>query len=379
MTLLLIVDDDPSTLDLLEILFKKEGYQIIKADGGHGALALARKYKPQLILLDLMMPDMDGIAVCRAIRRDPEISRTPVLILTAARSVDKKQEVLDSGANGYLVKPVHPAELRDQVSKFLQASPQAEPSRSEPEQIRRNAIAVLGTSGGAGTTTVAVNLAATCFKEYEDAALAELIPGSDSLIPQLGFTYGSPGGHSFSGANPQDLRQALRKHPCGLEVLVLPQGDDAVDQIHGIVEQLSSSHRCVVLDLGRGFNSRVKAVQPFISDYVVVMRADTLALPHSIKQVKQLIQNGVSWDQIHIVLVSFGAYPYFLNAEQSKQVLQAGGIQNNVLMYLPAMRQLVYMANEQRTPMVTVYPEGQKLERYFQEALKRLNVEKKPV
>ncbi len=387
MALLLIVDDNSSTLDLLEILFEKDGYQVIKADGGHGALALARKYKPQLILLDLMMPDMDGIAVCRAVRRDPSIRKTPIMMLTAARTTDKKQEILECGADEYVAKPANPAELREKVAKLLEKTSKA-PAPKPPSNDQK-VIAVIGTTGGSGTTTVAINLAASFAKADPDTILAELIPGSESVAWQLGLAADQQSAssyrQSFEDQFSKDSLTSIQKHTCGLDVLTLPQNglasanefDESGEQVQRIVQELSRSYRRIILDLGRGLNFRMQAALPYITDYVIVVRANSLALPYSIEQIKLLTQKGVSWNQIHIVLVSFGTQPYFLDLEKSKQVLQTGGIQNNVLMYLPAMRQLVYLANEQCMPMVMLYPEGQKLNRYFQEAIKRLSVEEK--
>ena len=387
MALLLIVDDDPSTLALLEILFKKSDYQVIKADGGHAAIALARKYNPQLILLDLMMPDMDGIAVCRALRKDPKTAKIPIIMLTAARSIEKQQEVMECRVDAYLTKPVQPSELRAQVGKLLQTDAEAEQPKLSKKD--RKVIAVIGTTGGAGATTVAINLAAS-FGKGQETVLAELTPGSCGLAMQLGVTSDRPTStlnQPASGPAPQDLQAAVREHSSGLKVLVAPPIGFTVNEISGsageqvwnIIRELASSHRCVVLDIGREFNSQVRVWQSLIDEYVIVVRADSLALPYSIDQIKLLVESGVSWEQIHIVLVSFGPYPYFFDLEDSKKVLKAGGIQNNVLMYLPAMRQLAYQANEQHMPMVMIDPDGQSLKRYFQEAIKCLYMEEKPV
>ena len=310
------------------------------------------------------------------------------MMLTAARTTDKRQEIFECGADEIAVKPVAPTELRARVAKLLAKTSKA--PAPEPFNNDQKVIAVIGTTGGAGTTTVAINLAVSFAKEYSDTVLAELVPGSESVARQLGLTSdrrsSSLSRQSHGDQLSKDSRLTIQKHTCGLNVLTQPQNglaadnrlDESGEQVQHIIQELSSGYRRTILDLGRGLNPQAQAALPYVDDYVIVVRADSLALPDAIEQIKLLAHNGVSWNQIHIVLVSFGSHPYFLDMEESKQVLQAGGIQNNVLMYLPAMRQLVYLANEQCMPMVTLNPEGQKLNRYFQEAIKRLVVEEKP-
>ena len=125
----LIVEDDHNIQELLQMYLEKEGYAVtVAADGGQG-LAKFRAIKPDLVLLDVMMPVMDGWAVCKAIRAD---SQTPIIMLTAKGETDDKVTGLKSGADDYVTKPFEMKELLARIEAVLRrtgGSPVEEKSR----------------------------------------------------------------------------------------------------------------------------------------------------------------------------------------------------------------------------------------------------------
>lgn len=116
---ILLVDDEPDILEFVGYNLKKEEYRVITADNGQKALALAKKYQPQLILLDVMMPGMDGIETCEQIRKTPELESTLVAFLTA-RSEDYSQLAgFEVGADDYITKPIKPKVLVSRIKALL--------------------------------------------------------------------------------------------------------------------------------------------------------------------------------------------------------------------------------------------------------------------
>lgn len=112
---LLIVDDEADLLDMLRYNFEQEGYAVETAPDGKEGLMRAREIRPDLIILDIMMPRMDGLEACRQIRRDAELHRTPVIMLTARAEDEDYVEGLDVGADVYLGKPVSVPVIVSQV------------------------------------------------------------------------------------------------------------------------------------------------------------------------------------------------------------------------------------------------------------------------
>ena len=116
---ILIIDDDLETLRLVGLMLQRQGYKVVAANNGKEGMGLARKEKPDLIVLDVMMPDMDGFAVTNSIRTDPELSDTPILMFTAKSQVDDKVAGFEAGVDDYLTKPVHPVELVAHIKALL--------------------------------------------------------------------------------------------------------------------------------------------------------------------------------------------------------------------------------------------------------------------
>ena len=117
---ILLVDDKESTLELISAtLGHDDGYQFVLARDGEEALSTALKHKPDLILLDVLMPKRDGYYVCRTLQQNPETAHIKILILTALAQEIDCQRALESGADGYLIKPFSPMALLKKLEESL--------------------------------------------------------------------------------------------------------------------------------------------------------------------------------------------------------------------------------------------------------------------
>jgi CheY-like chemotaxis protein len=117
----LLVEDDPDLLRFAQVTLRLGGYRALTATNGPAALALARKSRPHLVLLDLRLPEMDGIQVLQTLRAQPETARLPVLVLTASAGPGDKERAVAAGISDYLVKPVSADALLAAVGRALGA------------------------------------------------------------------------------------------------------------------------------------------------------------------------------------------------------------------------------------------------------------------
>ncbi|MFT4673355.1 MAG: two-component system alkaline phosphatase synthesis response regulator PhoP [Saprospiraceae bacterium] len=118
-TTILLVDDELDILEIIEYNLSAEGYHVITAENGVAAISKAKKHKPKLIILDVMMPEMDGIEACEKLRKIPELSETVITFLTA-RGEDYSQVAgFDAGADDYITKPIKPKVLVSKVKSLL--------------------------------------------------------------------------------------------------------------------------------------------------------------------------------------------------------------------------------------------------------------------
>ncbi|MEM6346161.1 MAG: response regulator transcription factor [Bacteroidota bacterium] len=116
---ILIVDDEIDILDLLEYNLEKEGYEVIKAMDGEEAIATAAKTKPDLILLDIMMPRLDGIETCRRLRELPDMEQVYVVFLTARSEEYSEVAGFEAGADDYIAKPIKPRVLLSRIRAIM--------------------------------------------------------------------------------------------------------------------------------------------------------------------------------------------------------------------------------------------------------------------
>jgi DNA-binding response OmpR family regulator len=117
---ILVVDDEPEAVDLLEFNLKQAGYNVLTAHDGAEALQKARTTLPSLVVLDLMLPEVDGLEVCKMLRRDPATTAIPIIMLTARASEIDRVLGLEIGAEDYVTKPFSPRELVLRVKKVLE-------------------------------------------------------------------------------------------------------------------------------------------------------------------------------------------------------------------------------------------------------------------
>jgi two-component system alkaline phosphatase synthesis response regulator PhoP len=116
---ILLVDDDPDILELLEYNLAKENYQLAKAFDGKEALEIAQTFKPALIIMDVMMPVMDGIETARKMKSMPEFKNTIILFLTARGEEFTEVAAFDAGAHDYIIKPIKPRALVSRINALL--------------------------------------------------------------------------------------------------------------------------------------------------------------------------------------------------------------------------------------------------------------------
>ena len=116
---ILLVDDEPDILEIVGYNLSAEGYNVITAEDGLEAVKIAKKKKPQLIILDVMMPEMDGIEACEQIRKIPELSETIITFLTARGEDYSQMAGFDAGADDYITKPIKPKVLVSKVNALL--------------------------------------------------------------------------------------------------------------------------------------------------------------------------------------------------------------------------------------------------------------------
>lgn len=116
---ILIVDDEPDMVDLIKLMLRRGGWEVLTASSGAEALQLADRFVPELILLDIMMPDLNGHEVCARLRSDERFQDTPILAFTAQAYLEEQYRAYQAGVDEFIVKPIAPAQLLERVKAYL--------------------------------------------------------------------------------------------------------------------------------------------------------------------------------------------------------------------------------------------------------------------
>jgi pilus assembly protein CpaE len=158
MTRILIIDDEPTYREMVAHALAGMKYQIETAENGTKGISLTRAFRPDLIITDVVMPELTGYDVTRALRRDPDFARLPILVLSTQTGLQDKLKSFEAGADDYMTKPFEPAELVARVSILLRHADIAMLSAPSPVVKEVRSIAVHSLRGGTGSSSLAVNL-----------------------------------------------------------------------------------------------------------------------------------------------------------------------------------------------------------------------------
>ena len=137
---ILVVDDEPDALELIEFNLRSAGYEVATATDGEGALKKARHLDPALIILDVMLPEIDGLDVCKLLRRDPATAQVPIIMLTAKAAEIDRVLGLELGADDYVTKPFSPRELVLRVKGLLRRKGDTVAEKGERIQVGELAL-----------------------------------------------------------------------------------------------------------------------------------------------------------------------------------------------------------------------------------------------
>src|SRR5512141_369136 len=254
---ILVVDDDPNVQRGLEYTLRQEGYEVVIASDGAEAFRLYGAESPDLVLLDVMLPKLDGYQVAEKIRAEEAGTRhVPIIMLTAEKEVEQKVRGLRAGADDYLVKPFHQAELLARMRSLLARFGATEGSLSKPPLGRM--IAFYGAKGGVGATTVAINTAIALHQDHDRKVV--LVDGVLQFGDHRVFLDLGPDRKSITDAvqaptvDADLMKSILVKHDSGIDLLLAPASPEEGDLIREerlteVLALLRSMYDFVIIDV----------------------------------------------------------------------------------------------------------------------------------
>lgn len=257
---ILVVDDEILLRELLRDQLVAAGYAVTLAEDGQAGLQAALMQKPDLIILDVMMPRMDGFETCTRIRETPLIADVPVIFLTASITRENRQRAFALGADDFVMKPFEKAELLAQVTAVL--SPPPPTTSAQTGQI----LALFGATAGVGTTTLAVQMShAMSVQKGGPVMLIDLDLPLGGIAARLKL-YHNPHIMDLLGLpadqiSLENISQYVQPYRAGLQVIAAPgcyssaAAMSSVENLHSVLNNLRAAGYRIVLDLGATLNS----------------------------------------------------------------------------------------------------------------------------
>jgi pilus assembly protein CpaE len=318
-----LVDDNITALKMLGHAVMKAGYEVDVARDGIEALQKIPKAQPDVIIMDIMMPDLDGIEATRQLRANPATADIPIIMLTAKDSIEDKLSGFDSGADDYVVKPVLPAELIARIKAMVRRSQRY---AAVAGGQRAHMIGSWGVKGGVGTTTLGVNLALAFAQAEKQVILADLHPWAGTMAAQLGLECRTDLGRlaeiDISALNQRTLERNLERHTSGVQVFAVPfgaldhVGDLEHDRVMAIVDQLETMAEVMILDLGNGLSPFAVEMIERCDSTVLVLEGDPIALQLAKEAIERLEEKGVAGGRLLPVAVNRVRSAAAINREQ---------------------------------------------------------------
>ena len=322
-TKVLVVDDDLNIQRVLVFTLKQEGYEVHVASDGQAGVEMAASIAPDLILMDVGMPKLDGYAATQQIRAAESGTRIPIIMLTAEADVEQRVRGLRAGADDDIVKPFHPLELIARIKALLARSGGGQQRKTAEKTTLGRLACFYPAKGGVGTTTIAINTAIALAARMKrktalfDANLQfgdmrvflDLSPNSSSIVNAI----------TESELDGELLKKLLVDHHSGMELLLAPPNPESADivaerqrtdpaSLSNILALLRRSHDYTLVDMAKtidDFNLQLFDEADLI---FVVMTADLSCL----KNVRLVLQTmdslGYERGKIQLVLNRSNAY-----------------------------------------------------------------------
>jgi len=261
---ILIIDDEFPMRYLIEHQLRRQGFEVVLAKDGPSGIKAAHMHQPDIIVLDAMMPGMDGFEVCAQVRSEPEITEIPIIFLTALETKEYKSRAYALGADDYLTKPFQADELIAHISAILRRSHRMKTGilNNHEGQI----VSLYSPKGGVGTTTLAIQLAESItIHEDRPVALIDLDLPMGGVAPILNLYTRNNIVNLLQMRsdylNFSVIKQHAQQHRADFMVipapgeLISPNIEKDVDKLKLVLNYLSNAGYQVILDLGSSLNS----------------------------------------------------------------------------------------------------------------------------
>ncbi len=314
MAKILVVDDSPTIVQLIRLALAEAGHEIRVAENGALGVAAAKEWLPDLIVMDINMPGMNGYEATRLLRRNASTANTPILILSAQDSIAEKLNGFEAGADDYLTKPFEPGELDVRVTAHLNRAQDllSRTGGDAPPEENGLLIACFSLRGGSGVSTLAVNLSTSLARIWNrPCALLDLAltGGHDSLLLNLPLkrTWADLAAVPLVEFDGDFVEKHLSRHDSGVRVLASPANPEDGEQVKvahvaRVLELLRPRYDYLMVDLPHDFRETTLTVLDAADIILMPFPPDIASVRSAIAALHTFDALGYSSDKVRLVL-----------------------------------------------------------------------------
>jgi pilus assembly protein CpaE len=309
----LLIDDEATYFKMVDRALKSTNYELIYANNGMDGLKLAAENIPDVIIVDIMLPDMLGFDVAQRLRQDSRFERTPIMFMTSQSDVNDKIKAFDIGADDYLIKPFQPEEFVARVNLLYKRSQMLRRAlHTDTKQTAATIVALHNLRGGVGCSSLSVNLATSYYKLWERPTLlldGVLMSGQIALMlnSSISHSWEDLVGIEQAEIDENVINAVINKHKSGIDFFPAPNHPIADDSIPAEAVQLTIDHlkqhyEFIVMDLAHDFSNFTISMLT-AADRILLVIAPEMASIHSAVSTLQIYDKlGFEPDRVQIVI-----------------------------------------------------------------------------
>ena len=326
----LLIDDEQFYYKLIRKTLTEAEYNLEYAKSGSEGLAKIPSFEPDMLIVDLKLPEMDGFEILERLRRDPKYSHMPVIVITAKDELSEKLKAFELGADDYLVKPFQPEELVARMG-ILARRGKAMKIVHDMETVNKSnatVITVHSLRGGVGCSSIVVNLGLAFHKLWGQQTL--LIDGVLTAGQVALMLDGKPGAtwENLVGIDPDNFDDAvvgemMVPHKSGIRYIASPRYPIAADTftndtLHQLMEKIKAHNEFVIVDISHDFSDMAIQMLSMSSLILLVMAPEMASLRTTLSALEIYDRLGIPLEKVKIVLNNNSSSPAIKQAQLEK-------------------------------------------------------------
>jgi pilus assembly protein CpaE len=325
----LLIDDEQFYFKLIRKTLKEAEYELEYAKTGSEGLSKIPTFEPDMMIVDLKLPEMDGFQILERLRKDPKYSHIPVIVITAQDMLSEKLKAFELGADDYLVKPFQPEELVARMGILARRGKAMKMVQQQTAGLSTApVITVHSLRGGVGCSSLAVNLGLAFYKLWGKQTLlidGVLTAGQVSLMldGKPGATWENLVGIDVDGIDDAIIGELMVPHKSGVRYIASPRYPIAADTfttdtLHLLMERLKAHNEFVLIDTSHDFSDMTIQMLSMSSIILLVMAPEMASLRTAISALEIYDRLGITTDKVRIVLNNNSSSPAIKQAQLEK-------------------------------------------------------------